>query len=39
MGIWFEMKEKYENEIKKFEDENDDLEFKEEYEKIQKNMK
>ena len=36
MGIWFEMKEKYENEIKKFEDENDDLEFKEEYEKIQK---
>ena len=36
MGIWFEMKEKYESEIKKFEDEKDDQEFKEEYERIQK---
>ena len=36
MGIWFEMKEKYENEIKNFEDQKEDEEFKKEYERLER---
>jgi hypothetical protein len=39
MRIWFEMKEKYYDEIKEFETKNDDEEFKEMYERMEREEK
>ena len=39
MRVWFEMKEKYYDEIKDFEKENDDEEFKEMYERMEREEK
>ena len=39
MRVWFEMKEKYYDEIKEFEKENDDEEFKEMYERMEREEK
>ena len=39
MRVWFEMKEKYYDEIKEFEKENDDEEFKEMYERMKREEK
>jgi len=39
MGIWFEMKEKFENEIKKFEEQIDKEKFDQEVYQIEKEVK
>ena len=39
MRVWFEMKEKYYDEIKEFETKNDDEEFKEMYERMEREEK
>ena len=39
MGIWFEMKEKFQDQIKKFEEQIDNEDFKRQYEEIEREVK